>query len=74
VIAVDGRWHSGLPFTTALVGAAATAAGATLGVEFPAGIRFLIHPQYGSFDTGATKTTGLGATIALSFFARQAAQ
>ena len=74
VIGVDGRWHSGMPFTTQLVGAAVTAVGGTLGVEFPAGVRFLVHPQYGSFDTGATKTTGLGATIALSIFAKREAQ
>jgi hypothetical protein len=72
VIGVDGRWHSGLPFTSALVGAAVTAGGATLGIHFPGGVRLTVHPQYGSFDTGVTKTTGVGATIALSIFARGA--
>jgi hypothetical protein len=72
VIGVDGRWHSGLPFTSTLVGAAVTAVGGTIGVQFPRGVRFTVHPQYGTFDTGVTNTTGVGATIALSIFARRA--
>jgi hypothetical protein len=77
VIGVDGRWHSGLPFTSSLVGAAATVGGVTLGVDLPAGgtmFRFAIHPQYGTFDTGVTKTTGVGGTIVLSFAARREAR
>jgi hypothetical protein len=74
VIGVDGRWHSGLPFTSQLVGAAVTAIGGTLGVQAARGVRFTVHPQYGTFDTGTTNTTGFGATVALSFFARRNAQ
>ena len=68
VVGIDGRWHSGLPFTTALVGAAATVGGATLGVE-TRHFRFALHGQYGTFDTGATRTTGYGGSLSLSFFA-----
>ena len=68
VVGVDGRWHSGLPFTSALVGAAATAGGATLGVE-TRHFRFAVHGQYGTFDTGVSHTTGYGASLSLSFFA-----
>lgn len=68
VIGVDGRWHSGLPFTTALAGAAATVGGATLGVE-ARHFRLAVHGQYGTFDTGASHTTGYGGSLSLSFFA-----
>jgi len=74
VLAVDGRWHSGLSFTNSLVGAAMTAAGATIGLELPIGFRLTIQPQYGTFDTGTTRTTGVGGTVALSFFARKEAR
>jgi hypothetical protein len=68
VVGVDGRWHSGLPFTTALVGAAATVGGATLGVE-TRHFRLAMHGQYGTFDTGVSHSTGYGASLSLSFFA-----
>jgi hypothetical protein len=73
VIGVDGRWQSGLPFTTALVGAAATAGGATLGVE-TRHFRLALHGQYGTFDTGLSHTTGYGGGVALSFFAGRSSQ
>jgi hypothetical protein len=73
VIGVDGRWQSGLPFTTALVGAAATAGGATLGVE-TRHFRLALHGQYGTFDTGLSHTTGYGGGLALSFFAGRSSQ
>lgn len=74
VLSVDGRWHSGLPFTNALVGAAVTGGGATIGFELPIGFRFTVSPQYGTFDTGITHTTGVGGTVAISFFARKEAR
>jgi hypothetical protein len=73
VVGVDGRWHSGLPFTTALVGAAATAGGGTLGVE-TRHFRLAVHGQYGTFDTGLSRATGYGAALALSFFAGRSSQ
>jgi hypothetical protein len=73
VLGVDGRWHSGLPFTTALVGAATTAGGATLGVE-TGHFRLALHGQYGTFDTGVSRTTGYGGSLALSFFAGRSPQ
>jgi hypothetical protein len=77
IIGVDARWHSGLKFTDALVGAAATAAGVTLGVE-RAGTssltRFFLHGQYGTFDTGTAKTTGFGVMLGLSVAARREAR
>ena len=77
VIGVDGLWHSGLSFTDAIVGAAATVGGATIGVEIPMGgtfFRFALHPQYGTFDTGTTKATGVGGTIVFSFIPRREAR
>jgi hypothetical protein len=68
VVGLDARWHSGLPFTTALVGAATTAGGATLGVE-TRHFRLAAHGQYGTFDTGISHTTGYGGSLSLSFFA-----
>ena len=77
IIGADARWHSGLTFTDALVGAAVTAAGLTIGME-RAGTstltRFTVHGQYGSFDTGTLATTGFGATIGLSVSARREAR
>jgi hypothetical protein len=77
IIGADARWHSGLTFTDALVGAAVTAAGLTIGVE-RAGTstltRFTLHGQYGTFDTGVTSTTGFGATIGMSVSARREAR
>lgn len=77
IIGADARWHSGLTFTDALVGAAVTAAGMTIGVE-RAGTstltRFTVHGQYGSFDTGTLATTGFGVTIGLSVSARREAR
>ena len=75
ILAADARWHSGMPFTTSLVGAAVTAAGVTIGVESArGGFRFALHPEYGSFSTGTAKTTGFGGSIMFSFAARRGAQ
>jgi hypothetical protein len=77
VFGLDGRYHSGLTFTDALVGAAVSAAGITLGTEIPAGatmFRFAVHMQYGQFDTGTTKTTGAGLQLIGAFAARREAR
>ena len=77
VIGADVHWHSGLTFTDALVGAATTAAGVTLGVE-RAGqshvTRWTLHGQYGTFDTGRANTSGMGVTLGVSVSARREAQ
>ena len=73
VLGVDGRWQSGLSFTSDLVGTAATVGGATLGFEAPMGgafFRFALHGQYGTFDTGVMKTAGFGGALILSFAQR----
>lgn len=77
VIGVDGRWHSGLEFTDALVGAAVTSAGLTLGFERASGstvTRFTIRGQYGTFDTGTAQSSGFGATMGLTVGGRRGAQ
>ena len=77
IIAADARWQSGMKFTDALVGAATTAVGVTLGVE-QAGqstlTRFFVHGQYGSFDTGTAKSNGIGATIGITVSSRREAK
>jgi hypothetical protein len=75
ILSADARWHSGMTFTNALVGAAATAAGVTIGIESGGGgFRFALHPEYGSFNTGASSTTGFGGSLVFSFAARRGAQ
>ncbi|MDA1082178.1 MAG: hypothetical protein O2973_10965 [Gemmatimonadetes bacterium] len=77
VMAADARWHSGLNFTDALVGAAVTAVGVTLGYEVArpsSTTRFVVHGQYGTFDTGTTSTSGFGMTLGLSIGARREAR
>ena len=77
IIAADARWHSGLTFTDAMIGAAVTAVGGTLGVERagPSSVtRFFLHGQYGTFDTGKANTTGMALTIGLTVAARREAQ
>ncbi len=77
ILAADGRWHSGLRFTDAMVGAAVTAAGLTLGYERAGDqtlARYTIHGQFGSFDTGTAKSTGFGVTLGISVAARREAR
>jgi hypothetical protein len=77
LIGADARWHSGLKFTDALVGAAVTAVGVSIGWEAAresSTTRFVLHGQYGSFDTGTAKSTGLGVTLGLSIGARREAR
>lgn len=77
IIGADGRWHSGLSFTDALVGAAVSAAGVTLGVERAGRFslsRWTLHAQYGTFDTGRVSTVGMSVTLGLSVSARREGQ
>ena len=77
VVGLDGRWHSGLKFTDAMVGAAATSIGASLGWEklgTTTATRFVFHAEYGSFDTGRVKATGYGVTLGMSVGARREVQ
>lgn len=77
IIAADARWQSGMKFTDAMVGAAATAVGVTLGVERAGSstlTRFYVHGQYGAFDTGTTHSTGIGATLGVSVSALREAK
>lgn len=73
MLGLDARWQSGLSFTDVMVGAAVSAVGATIGVEH-AGMgtrtRGFLRAQYGSFDTGSFKTTGLGVTLGFTVGAR----
>jgi hypothetical protein len=77
IIGADARWHSGLTFTDALVGAAVSAAGLSLGFE-RAGTstltRFTVHGQYGQFDSGVVATTGFGVTLGFSISSRREAR
>ena len=77
IVGADARWQSGLSFTDALVGAASTAAGVTLGIERAGShtlTRWTLHGQYGTFDTGRASTTGMGVTLGLSIAARREVQ
>jgi hypothetical protein len=77
IFSIDARQHSGLKFTDALVGAQASVAGMTIGAEYPLGstaLRIALHGQYGVFDTGTTKSNGLGGQLVFVFGARREAQ
>lgn len=77
VLGLDGKWQSGMTFTEALVGAAASTAGVTLGFEHAgtrSATRFTVRAAYGTFDTGKTTTTGMSVSLGLSVSARRDAQ
>jgi hypothetical protein len=77
VVAADARWHSGLEFTDALVGAAVTAVGMTVGWDTQrarSATRFVLHAQFGTFDTGSATTTGFGGSLGFSIGARREAR
>jgi hypothetical protein len=77
ILGTDFRMHSGLPFTSALVGAATTAGGVSIGWESPrerSVFRFVLRGQYGTFDTGVAKSTGMGVSLGMSVAARREAQ
>jgi hypothetical protein len=74
ILGTDFRMHSGLEFTDALVGAATTAGGVSIGWESPRErtvFRFVLRGQYGTFDTGAAKSTGMGVSLGMSVAARR---
>jgi hypothetical protein len=77
ILGTDFRMHSGLPFTDAMVGAATTAAGVSIGWESPrerSVFRFVLRGQYGTFDTGVAKSSGMGVSLGMSVAARREAQ
>jgi hypothetical protein len=77
ILGTDFRMHSGLSFTDALVGAATTAGGVSIGWESPRErtvFRFVLRGQYGTFDTGAAKSTGMGVSLGMSIAARRDAR
>ncbi len=77
IIGTDARWHSGLSFTEAMVGAAVSAVGITLGVDragHSTSTRFVVRGSYGTFDTGASRSAGMGLTVGFSIGARREAQ
>jgi hypothetical protein len=74
ILSADARYHSGLPFTDALVGAKTVVAGITLGVELPASPRtawrLTVRPQYGTFDTGRASSSAMGLVVSAGYAAR----
>ena len=73
LIGADARYHTGLSFTDALVGAAARAGGVTLGVEIPTSatlVRLALRGQYGQLNTGTTSGTGFGASLVFAIAGR----
>ena len=77
IFGVDARYHSGLSFTDALVGTAVRAAGVTLGVDLPMSSltsRLAVRGQYGQFDTGTTRSNGMGVSLVWAIAARQEAR
>jgi hypothetical protein len=77
ILGTDFRMHSGLEFTDALVGAATTAFGASIGWESPrerSVFRFVLRGQYGTFDTGSAKSNGMGVSLGMSVSSRREAQ
>ena len=73
ILGADARYHSGLDFTSALVGAAVTAVGATVGVDWPfarASLRVALRAQAGSLDTGSASTSIMGLQLSGSLSAR----
>lgn len=74
ILSADARYHTGLPFTDALVGAKSMVAAITLGAELPASPRsawrITARPQYGTFDTGRASTTAMGLVVTVGYSAR----
>jgi hypothetical protein len=74
ILLADARYHSGLSFTDALVGAKVIAAGITIGAELPsssrAAWRITARPQYGTFDTGRARSSAMGVVVTLGYAAR----
>jgi hypothetical protein len=77
MLGVEGRYHTGLRFSDALAGAMVAAGGAMVGVEIPAEatlVRLALRARYGQFDTGTSRSTGVGLSLVASFSARREAQ
>jgi hypothetical protein len=77
ILGADARWHSGLEFTSALVGASVAAAGATVGVDWPfaqAAIRVALRGQYGTLNTGSHSSSIMGLQLSGSIAARGGAR
>jgi len=77
ILGLDARWHSGLEFTSALVGASVAAAGATVGVDWPfadASIRVALRGQVGSINTGSGSTGMTGLQLSGTIGARGGAR
>lgn len=77
VIGADARYQTGLKFTDAMIGAAMSGVGLTLGFDHAGestSTRLTLHGMYGSFDTGKSKSTGVGVTLGFSIGARRGAQ
>ncbi|HEY9225157.1 MAG TPA: hypothetical protein VIP11_00835 [Gemmatimonadaceae bacterium] len=76
VLGADARYHGGMSFTDALVGAAVRSAGATIGVELPSArfmSRIAARGQFGQFNTGTTSSNGMGVSLIFAIAARRAA-
>lgn len=76
LLGTDARYQTGLPFTSALVGAAVSAIGATLGVELPLRatvLRLAARGQFAHFDTGAVQSNGIGLSLVAAIAARAGA-
>jgi hypothetical protein len=72
ILGVNFRQHTGSPVSSSMAAAAASVGGATVGLEFPSTnktFRIATQVQYGQFDTGVTKTNGLGFSVMASYAA-----
>lgn len=77
ILGADARWHSGLEFTSALVGASVAAGGATIGVDWPfaqASIRVALRGQFGTINTGSGSSSMTGLQLSGSIGARGGAR
>jgi hypothetical protein len=77
IFGADARYHSGFTFSNALVAAANSAAGITVGVELPnpaTVLRLALHAEYGHFDTGSATSNGFGLSLIGAIAARRNAQ
>lgn len=73
VLGLDARYHTGFEFSDALVAAAATGAGLTVGLEWGDArvFRLALRGQVGSFDTGTTKSNATGVSLLGAFGGRR---
>jgi hypothetical protein len=77
LMGAEGRYHTGLRFSDALAGATVAAVGAMAGIEVPTDatlLRLALRARYGQFDTGTSRSNGVGLSLVASFSARRAAQ